>query len=78
MIVEAVAISANTAGSGLTGAPKSPLAKIMELAMSDAVAKAYAEGVTEPEAVRERMMEAREAVKARAAELLAAASNPEG
>lgn len=59
--VEAVAISANTGGplSRFTR----EASKVIELAMSEAVTKAYADGKTDPQYVRKRMMEAREQAK---------------
>lgn len=53
-IVEAVAVSGNSGGT-----VKSPLAKLIEHAMSEAVRVAYAEGVTDPLVIRERMQDAR-------------------
>jgi hypothetical protein len=61
-IVEGVFASANAGRIGPNGG-KSPLAKIIEQGMSDAIAAAYAEGVTDPEEIRARMMSAREEVK---------------
>jgi hypothetical protein len=59
--VFAVAVSANAAavGSvvGLSGA------KRIEAAMADAVNYCYSQGIIEPDAVRAKMMEAREVVK---------------
>ncbi len=85
MIVEAVAVSANTGGTGMSGAKKSPLAKIIEKAMADAVAEAYAAGVTEPSKVSDRMQRARADARVRYDEAVASAlgdienkSNPEG
>jgi hypothetical protein len=60
-IVEGVMTSANT---GNLGGAKSPLAKMIETAMAQAVQDAYTAGVTNPDLVRERMMAAREKTKA--------------
>lgn len=43
-------------------AKKTPLGKDIEKAMSEAVTKAYADGVTDPVKIKERMMEARKKV----------------
>jgi hypothetical protein len=53
-IVEAVAI-VSLAGSSLTA----PIAGLVRDAMSDAVAECYADGRTDPETVRSRILEAR-------------------
>jgi len=54
-VVEAVGVAARSTVSGL--------GKLIEQAMSHAVAQSYAEGVTEPDKVRARMLEARAEVK---------------
>lgn len=57
-IVEAVMASANSL------APAQKLtAKMIETAMSEAVAECYKKGITDPAKVREAMMQARQHVK---------------
>lgn len=57
-IVQGVAISANQGGQ------KTDLAQRTELAMSDAVLFCHEHGVTDPDKVRDAMMEARDRVVA--------------
>ena len=57
-IVEAVAVSGNVGGHNV-----SPLAGLIQHAMSMAVAKCYAEGIHDPEQVKEAMQAARAAIK---------------
>lgn len=52
-------------GSGTLGT-RTPLAKQIETAMAKAIEDANAEGINDPVIVRERMMEARDRVKAEA------------
>lgn len=63
-IVEAVFTSSNQ-GEVLAGRTKSPLAKMIEQAMSDAVTQALADGIdiSDSEAIRERILAARQKVK---------------
>ena len=68
-IVEAVFTSGN---SGVLGA-KSPLAKLIEKAMADAVVKALADGITDPDDQRELILAARADAKARYNEAVAKA-----
>lgn len=63
-IVETVAVSSNTGGASLTGAPKAPIAKFYERVISVAVAKAQEEGVTDPEELRAVILAARDKAKA--------------
>lgn len=79
-IVEAVFTSANI---GSLGPQKSPLAGMIERAMSDAVTKAYADGVHDPDEMRKLMQEARQKAKdtynaAVEKALAEQAGNPEG
>lgn len=62
-IVEAVFTSANTGGIDL-GLGKSPLAKMIEGAMAQAVEYCYSNGINDPEKVREMMQVARAQIKA--------------
>jgi hypothetical protein len=66
-IVEAVFTSANT-GEIAGGGGKSLLAKMIEMAMSEAVQFAYSNGIADPEKIRELMQLARSEVKKRYAE----------
>jgi hypothetical protein len=61
-IVEAVFTSSNASKVGLRG-EKSPLAGMIEQAMAAAVEKAYAEGISDPETIRDKMLSARKAAK---------------
>lgn len=61
-IVEAVFTSANASALGVGG--KSPLAKMIEQAMSEAVLKCHAAGIFDPDEVRKHMLEARAVTKA--------------
>lgn len=63
-IVEAVLTSANT-GELIQGGDKSPLAKLIESAMAQAVEYAYSHGINDPEKVRELMLLARKEIKER-------------
>ncbi len=56
-VVEAVGVSANS----VANADRSR-AKAIEAAMSAAVSQCYADGITDPVKVKERMMAARQAV----------------
>ena len=77
-IVEAVFTSANT-GHIAPGGGKSPLAKLIEMAMAKAVDDAYTQGITDPDLVRELMQKARADMKARFAKYMASvASNLAG
>ncbi len=58
-IVEAVFTSANSGGLH-----KSPLAKLIEQAMSDAVTECHKAGIHDPDKVREAMLAARANMKA--------------
>lgn len=69
-IVETVAISSNTGAASLTGAPKAPIAKFYERVISEAVAKAQEEGVTDPEEMRAVILQARDQAKAHVKKLL--------
>jgi ketopantoate reductase len=76
-IVEAVFASANV--GGMARGQKSPLAKLIEKAMSEAVEYAYSHGITDPEQVRDLMQTARHTIKERYAKAVAeAASNLAG
>lgn len=57
-IVEGVFASGNVGGM-----KKSPLARLIEAAMAEAIQKAYDEGISDPEVIRERMQEARATTK---------------
>ena len=57
-IVEGVFASGNVGGM-----KKSPLAMLIQTAMSEAVQAAYGEGIHDPEVIRERMQEARRKAK---------------
>jgi hypothetical protein len=59
-IVEAVFTSANTGGMGGT---KSPLARLIEAAMSQAVTDAVEAGIFDPEEQRKLILEARDKAK---------------
>ena len=72
-IVEAVFASANV--GGMMRGMKSPLAKLIEKAMSEAVEYAYSHGITEPEQVRELMQVARRAIKERYAKAVEEATS---
>ena len=61
-IIEAVACASSMASASTGGKPK--LARAIEEAMVGAIKAAQAEGVVDPETIRERMLQAREAVKA--------------
>lgn len=67
--VYAVAISANqaTISAGAPRASKEHVERIQQ-AMSNAVAWCYKNGVTDPEAIKEKMQQARAAVKRKFAE----------
>lgn len=69
-IVETVAVSANTGGASLSGAPKAPIAKFYERVISEAVAKAQEEGITDPEEMRAIILKARDQAKACVKKLL--------
>lgn len=71
-IVEAVFTSANTGGI-MTGGGKSPLAKLIEGAMSQAVEYAYNNGINDPDLVRELMQVARAEAKKKYEEAVAEA-----
>lgn len=71
-VVEAVFVSANT-GDMVQGGGKTPLAKLIEGAMAQAVEYAYTNGITDPEKVRELMMLARAEIKQRYNEAVAEA-----
>lgn len=58
-IVEGVFASGNTGGLGF----KSPLAKMIEHAMSVAIQKAIDAGITDPEVIKGAMMAARKFVR---------------
>ena len=66
-IVEAVGSAAGRSSVGIQVDPTNPTkglkAKVMESAMAAAAAKAQAEGVTDPNEIRRRMLEARDQVK---------------
>ena len=72
-IVEAVFTSANV--GGMARGMKSPLAKLIEKAMSEAVEYAYSHGITDPEQVRDLMQVARKAIKERYAKAVADATS---
>lgn len=63
-IVEAVFAASNSSLLSVNG-EKSPLSKMIEQAMSDAVQYAYSNGLNKPEEVRELMLLARAEVKRR-------------
>jgi len=69
MIVETTAISCNTGGVA-TGGGKSDIAKFYEQYCTAALAAAQAKGVSEPEALREVILKARDEAKAIVAEKL--------
>jgi len=60
--VFATAVAASVSSMGNNPARRD-VAKFIESAMAAAVAKCGAEGITDPEAVREHMMAAREAAR---------------
>jgi hypothetical protein len=72
-IVEAVFASANAGGMVL--GRKSPLAKLIEKAMSEAVEFAYSHGITDPVQVRDLMQTARHTIKERYAKAVAEATS---
>ena len=69
-IVETVAVSANTGAASWLGGPKAPIAKFYERVISEAVAKAQEEGVTDPEEMRAIILKARDQAKAYVKKLL--------
>ncbi len=70
-IVEGVFSSSNASAMG---GRKSPLAKLIEQAMADAVLKSHAAGVFDPDEVRDAMLAARAQVKKDYNELMAKAA----
>jgi predicted RecB family endonuclease len=63
-IVEAVFVASNSSLLSVDGV-KSPLSKMIEQAMAEAVQYAYSNGLNKPEEVRELMLLARAEVKRR-------------
>lgn len=59
IIIEAVGVAVSSLAEG-----QEDLCKAMEAAMSQAVLDAYGEGVTDPDAIRERMLAAQEVASA--------------
>lgn len=78
VIVAGVMTSGNT--GALSQSAKSPLAKLIEQAMSDAVTHALADGISmdDTEALQERMQAARREVKDRFAEVMRKAAEEAG
>lgn len=72
-IVEAVATASGRTDMANGDVGKSPLASLIEAAMSKAVTDCYEAGVTDPDEVRAKMLDAREAVKQRYADAVAKA-----
>jgi len=57
-IVEATGASSSSLAPGRKG-----LSKLIETAMTEAIKKAQAEGITDPNVIKERMLQARQEVK---------------